>query len=95
MLFLAQVANEMSAISYHTDNNMNNNDKSCMPELLQEVAGRLVSVEEGLAALDNHRTALNNNADMVSFSYNRHICLLNKHRNVILNPTYNNAILIL
>lgn len=36
-----------------------------MPELLQQVAGRLVSVEEGLAALDNHKTALHNHTDMV------------------------------
>ena len=39
---------------------------SSVPDLLQEVAGRLVSVEEGLAALDNHKTALHNNADKVN-----------------------------
>ena len=38
---------------------------SGMPELLQEVTGHLVSVEEGLAALENHRTTLHNHANTV------------------------------
>jgi len=36
-----------------------------MPELLQDVAGSLVSVEEGLAALDDHRRALTSNCSKV------------------------------
>jgi len=36
-----------------------------MPELLNEVAGRLVSVEEGLAAIDDHKRILLNNTGKV------------------------------
>ena len=36
-----------------------------VPELLEVVAGNLVSVEEGLSALDTHRNTLHRHADAV------------------------------
>ena len=37
-----------------------------VPELLEVVAGDLVSVEEGLVALDTHKSAVRNHAETVS-----------------------------